>query len=111
MMMAAVRVAVAGVGHAHVAQPKAAPEPAFDGKAVLRPNEIENGVLRRGLALSGGREWKASERSCKNDAPHGFHDRPLRRSLGGKCDADRDGGVSHVGLRASSAIYPDIVRV
>jgi hypothetical protein len=62
MMMAAVRVGVAGVGHAHVAQTKAAPESAFDDGAVLRPHEIEKSILVCGLALSERGEWQASER-------------------------------------------------
>ena len=62
VMMSAVRVAVAGVGHAHVAQAKAAPEPTFDGEAVLRPYEIKQHILRRGLSLSMCGEGQASER-------------------------------------------------
>ena len=62
MVMAAVRVIVAGVRNAHVAQTKAAPESAFDGGAVLRPYEIEKGILVCGLALSQCGEWQASER-------------------------------------------------
>ena len=62
MVMAAVRVIVAGVRNAHVAQTEAAPESAFDGGAVLRPYEIEKGILVCGLALSECGEWQASER-------------------------------------------------
>jgi len=62
VMMSAVRVAVAGVGHAHVAQTKAVPEPAFDDGAVLRPHEIEQSILRRGLSLGGRGEWQTGER-------------------------------------------------
>ena len=46
MMMAAVLVIIAGMRNAHVAQTKAAPEPAFDGEAVLRPYEIKQHILR-----------------------------------------------------------------
>src|SRR5690242_17316306 len=51
MMMAAVMKVVARVGDAHVAQTKATPEPAFDHRAVLRPNEIQDRILWRGLSL------------------------------------------------------------
>src|SRR5262245_53225474 len=62
MMMAAVRVGVARVRYAHVAQTKAAPERTLDDGAVLRPHEIETRVLRGGLSLSAGGERQASER-------------------------------------------------
>jgi len=62
MVMAAVRVIVAGVRNAHVAQAEAAPESAFDDGAVLRSHEIEKGILVCGLVLSGRGEWQASER-------------------------------------------------
>jgi hypothetical protein len=54
MMMAAVMKIVARVGDTHVAQTKTTPEPAFDHGAVLRPNEIQNRILWRGLSLSVG---------------------------------------------------------
>src|ERR1700759_4990222 len=52
MVMAAVLVIVAGMRHAHVAQAETGPEPALDRCAVLRPNEIQNGILACGLSLS-----------------------------------------------------------
>src|SRR3954464_7739204 len=73
MMMPAVRVSVAGVGHAHVAQAKTAPESAFDDGAVLRPHEIKQCILRRGLSLGGCGEWQASECHRQNDPLHDLH--------------------------------------
>src|SRR3979490_935251 len=45
MMMAAVLKIVACMSYAHVAQTEATPKSAFDHGAVLRPHEIENGIL------------------------------------------------------------------
>ena len=52
MVMAAVLEIIARMSYAHVAQTEAAPESAFDRGAVLRPHEIQNGILWRGLSLS-----------------------------------------------------------
>ena len=60
--------------HFGAGQTEAAPEPSFDGGAVLRPHEIKQRILRRGLSLGGRGEWQASERCCENDASHEFHD-------------------------------------
>src|SRR5437660_298414 len=54
MMMAAVLKIVACVRDTHVAQAEATPKSAFDHGAVLRPNEIQNRILCRGLSLSVG---------------------------------------------------------
>ena len=54
MMMAAVLKIVACMRDAHVAQAEATPKSAFDDRAVLRPNEIQNRILGRGLSLSVG---------------------------------------------------------
>jgi len=52
MMMAAVLKIVARVSDAHVAQTEATPKSALDCGAVLRPDEVENGILWCGLSLS-----------------------------------------------------------
>src|SRR5436190_2074066 len=52
MMMAAVLKIVACMRDAHVAQDEATPKSAFDDRAVLRPNEIQNRILRRGHSMS-----------------------------------------------------------
>src|SRR3982074_1208982 len=52
MVMAAVFEIIARMSYAHVAQTEATPKSAFDRGAVLRPHEIEKGILRRGLSLS-----------------------------------------------------------
>ena len=61
MVVAAVRVAVARVSDPHVAETKAAPKSSFDDGAVLRPYEIQKGILRRGLPLSVRGEWQEGD--------------------------------------------------
>src|SRR5262249_48081922 len=61
-MMAAVLEFVARMSDAHVAQAKAAPEPALDGRAVLRPDEVENRVLSGRLSLCLRRERRQRQR-------------------------------------------------
>jgi len=46
MMMAAIRVFVAGVGYAHVAQTEAAPKTSFNNRAILRPYKVKIGIVR-----------------------------------------------------------------
>ena len=52
MVMAAVLEIIACVSYTHVAQTEPTPESAFDRGAVLRPHEIEKGILWRRLSLS-----------------------------------------------------------
>src|ERR1700682_4164826 len=54
MMMAAVLKIVARVGDTHVPQTETTPESTSNRSAVLRPNEIQNRILWRGLSLSVG---------------------------------------------------------
>jgi hypothetical protein len=54
MMMAAVRVIVAGVGDAHVPQAESNPEPAFDLCTVWRPYDVKISVLWCRLSLGKG---------------------------------------------------------
>jgi hypothetical protein len=61
VVMAAVGEMIACMSYAHVAQAKATPKPAFDGGAVLRPYEIENGILWRGLSLGMRHKWQTSQ--------------------------------------------------
>ena len=53
MMMAAVLVIIAGMRNAHVAQTETTPERSFDRRAILRPDEIQNGILWRWFAMDG----------------------------------------------------------
>src|SRR3981081_2921069 len=51
MMVAGVLKVIARMGYAHVAEAEAAPESAFDRCAVLRPHEIEKGIVLPGVSL------------------------------------------------------------
>ena len=100
MVMAAVRVIVAGVRYAHVAQSKAAPEATLDDGAVLWPHEIQMGILVRGLALSECGKWHADQGRSEDKPLHQFHGKLASTLLRGQCDAESVGGIPHVGIIA-----------
>ena len=85
MVVAAVLEIIARMGYTHVAQAKAAPKPAFDGGAVLRPHRIENGILRRWLSLSARCKRQASRSHGHCNEPDELHDtRSFNLPLRGK---------------------------
>ncbi len=55
MVMAGILIIIPRVGHAHVAKAEATPECSFDGSPIMRPYEIEQGILWRRLSLSESR--------------------------------------------------------
>src|SRR6185312_3895385 len=74
MMVSAVRVIVAGVSDAHVAQTEAAPECALDDCTVLRPDEIESRILRCGLSLRLRCAGYGREQRGQHDEPDDLHE-------------------------------------
>src|SRR5260370_10720884 len=74
MVMAAVFEIIARMSYAHVAQTEATPKSAFDRGAILRPHEIEKGILRRGLSLSIRGKWQTSQDYGQRDQPGDLHD-------------------------------------
>ena len=52
VMMSAVLKGISGMGHPHVTQAKTTPKSSFYCRSVLRPDEIEERILRRRFSLS-----------------------------------------------------------
>src|ERR1700692_1366479 len=99
MVMAAVLEAIARMSYAHISPAKAAPNPAFERRSILRPYEIENGILWRRLPLGIRGKRQTCQGYTHRDEPTDFHDTSSSFSLlGGECDAESMGRISHVGV-------------
>src|ERR1700730_17187174 len=80
MMMAAVLEIIAGVSYAHIAQTEPTPESAFDRGAILRPHEIEKGILWRGPSLRKRGKWQTGQEYGERDQPGDLHDASSRNA-------------------------------
>jgi hypothetical protein len=80
MVMAAVLEIIARVSYAHIAQTEPTPESAFDRGAVLRPHEIEMGILWRGLSLGTCGKWQTGQDHGQRDQPGDLHDASSRNA-------------------------------
>src|ERR1700742_5094569 len=74
MVMAAIFVVCAGMRYTHTPQTKAAPKSALDRRTILRPHEIENGILWRRLPLSMRGKRQTCQGETHRDEPADFHD-------------------------------------
>src|SRR3981189_2654131 len=77
MVMAAVFEIIACMSYPHVAQAKAAPESALDRGGVLRPHEIQKGILRRRLSLGRRRKRQACQSHRQRNQRRQFHETSL----------------------------------
>src|SRR5450432_868687 len=88
-MVPAIVKIITGVGHAHATQAETAPESTFDRRAVLRPHEIQHGILACGLALALGCKGQQRQHCGQHHKQPGdlhagdLHEWPLLRSYYG----------------------------
>src|SRR5580692_32333 len=83
MVMATVLEIITRMSYTHIAQTETAPKPAFNRRAVLRPDEIEDGILWRGLSLRKGRKRQTGQRCGQRDEPGDLHDTSSLNALKG----------------------------
>src|SRR6201987_106389 len=108
MMMSAVRIIIAGMGDAHVAQSKTTPEAALDDSAVLRPDKAKKRVLGRRLSLRLCGIRERQKHCCQRNGRDDPHERAPRKPSGRESNPESMCRISNVGGGVVAILRPHI---